>query len=136
MSTTDLEDALKANADFYAAFTAGDCERVVSLLADRSEITVMHPGWPIVRGRVAVTRTWQDVSAQPPPVQLHDVHACAAGPGVVLVTCIEDVGGTLLAATNVWIADRGGWRLLHHQAGASMVTGGDHHLPDDDLTFH
>jgi len=33
------------------------------------------------------------------------------------VICRELVGGSPLAATNVFVREDGAWRLLHHQSG-------------------
>jgi len=32
------------------------------------------------------------------------------------VTCGESVGNSLLAATNLFVRENGGWRLVHHHA--------------------
>ena len=38
---------------------------------------------------------------------------------VAYVLCHEHVKQTALAATNVFVREGGGWRMVHHQAGPS-----------------
>ena len=50
--------------------------------------------------------------------------ACARGPGpgdTAYVLCFEEVDGTYLLATNVFIRDGGVWRMVHHQAGPTSA---------------
>jgi ketosteroid isomerase-like protein len=113
----DVQPILDANTAFYDAFAAGDIERVLAMLAEGEGLAVMYPGWPPVRGRDSVLESWRDILADPPPVLCADpvIHLLTAD--VAVVTCLEVIEHLVLAATNVWVRQQGGWRLVHHQAG-------------------
>lgn len=115
----DVAEAIAANAAFYDAFRRGDRDAVYALLAQHEGQAVLHPGWAPLRGRAAVHQSWLDVAANPPPVELLDPVGAWIGPGIVLITCVEVVGATVLAASNLWIREDGRWRLLLHHAGES-----------------
>ena len=48
---TDEEEALAANAAFYAAFAASDAGRMDAVWARRAPVACVHPGWEVLTGR-------------------------------------------------------------------------------------
>ena len=134
MNTT-LVEVLQANDAFYRAFLHGDAEALVALLSRRDDLEVMHPGWPTVRGHALVTATWRDVAANPPPLRVVAPRVLLLGPDAAIVTCYEHVERTTLVATNVWVRENEGWRLLHHQ-GAPSVRDEDAAVAPPDDVFH
>ena len=127
MTQVDIDAVLAANAELYQAVEEADFDRISALWIDgpggESAICV-HPGWPPVRGRSAVLRSWAVIMANTPYIQffLTDVRAEMAG-DTAIVTCGEniltaidaDLGGGQVVSTNVFRRTPDGWRLwLHH----------------------
>ncbi|MGH3390003.1 MAG: nuclear transport factor 2 family protein [Actinomadura sp.] len=117
-----------ANAEFYAAFEAVDMDRMSAVWADgpyAESVVCVHPGWPLLRGRGAVLRSWALIMANTPYIQfvLTDVRAELQGEQAV-VTCAENIltassteefaAGASVVATNVFVRTDGEWRLLLH----------------------
>jgi ketosteroid isomerase-like protein len=124
-STTDLDAVSAANAALYTAFETADVEGMSAVWddAEPDDVVCVHPGWPALRGRTAVLRSWSAVMARTDYVQfvLSDVHVSIEGDTAV-VTCTEnvltsvtDMRGGAVVATNVFRRRPGGWRLqVHH----------------------
>jgi ketosteroid isomerase-like protein len=120
-----------ANAEFYAAFEALDLGRMAAVWADgpyAEGLTCVHAGWPMLKGRSEVLRSWALIMANTPYIQfvLTDVTIYADQERAV-VTCGENIltaddetelgllaAGTVVA-TNVFVRTPDGWKLwLHH----------------------
>ncbi len=122
MSVAEVE---AANAAMYAAFETADVDAMRGLWddVDPAAVVCVHPGWPMLRGRSAVLRSWSAVMAGTDYIQffLTDVQVALLGDTAV-VTCTEnvltsaDVGeNAAVVATNVLVRRPGGWRLqVHH----------------------
>lgn len=114
-----------ANAALYAAFETADVDAMARVWDDHEPdaVVCVHPGWPMLRGRTAVLRSWSAVMANTDYIQflLTDVQVAVEGDTAV-VTCQEnvltsaDVGeGGSVVATNVFRRRPDGWRLqVHH----------------------
>jgi len=114
-----------ANAAMYAAFESADVDAMQDLWddVDPAAVVCVHPGWPMLRGRSAVLRSWSAVMAGTDYIQffLTDVQVAVLGDTAV-VTCTEnvltsaDVGeNAAVVATNVLVRRPGGWRVqVHH----------------------
>jgi len=123
MSAAD--EVERANALLYSAFETGDVDLMQSVWdeADGDALVCVHPGWPMLRGRAAVLRSWSAVMANTDYIQffLTDVEVSVQGDTAV-VTCTEnvltsaDVGeNASVVATNVFVRRPDGWRLqVHH----------------------
>jgi uncharacterized protein (TIGR02246 family) len=120
------------NAEFYAAFEAGDLDRMAQVWAEDKDagggIVCVHPGGPMVRGRSAVLRSWALIMANTSYIQfvLTDVTTQISG-DIAVLTCAENIitaadddsagfaAGGHVATTNAFVRTDGGWRLwLHH----------------------
>ena len=124
---TDVLAVEAANAALYAAFEAGDVDLMESVwdVVDPDQLVCVHPGWPMLRGRAAVLRSWSAVMAGTDYIQffLTDVQVDLQA-AVAIVTCTEnvltsvDVGANAtVVATNVFVLRPEGWRLrVHHGA--------------------
>ena len=136
MSQTDVAAVEAANAEFYAAFESVDIDRMHAVWDDEEDVTCVHPGWPMLRGRGRVMRSWALIFANTPYIQffLTDVQV-RVDEDVAYVTCTENVlssgdgapeegfaGGKALA-TNVFRATPTGWRLWIHHA-SPVLSGG------------
>jgi hypothetical protein len=115
---SERDALLFANEAFYLAFREGDVEIMIGMWADDEAITCIHPGWNPLIGSDAVLSSWESIltgSARP------DVWCRSPSPSIFgqtgVVVCFEEIDDEYLVATNVFVRQKGGWRLVHHQAG-------------------
>jgi hypothetical protein len=106
---------LEANRAFYSAFQERDNEAMEHVWAEEHGSSCIHPGWAPLVGRHAVMASWRAIfgSADPPRIEVTDAHAVIIG-GAAFVTCIEHLADATIAATNVFVEERGLWRMVHH----------------------
>jgi len=138
VTSTAIQAVEAANAELYAAFEAGDIDRMSALWADSDDVSCIHPGGPILRGRGAVLRSWSIIMANTTYIQffLTDVEIGVIG-DVAIVTCAENILTAAgedadsdsfahpgrVVATNVFRRTGNRWRLLVHHG--SPVFGQD-----------
>jgi ketosteroid isomerase-like protein len=138
MTSTATQAVEAANAELYAAFEAGDIDRMAALWADSDDISCIHPGGAILRGRNLVLRSWSVIMANTSYIQffLTDVEIGIVG-DIAVVTCAENIltaapedaeSGSfthpgMVVATNVFRRTGQRWRLLLHHG--SPVFGQD-----------
>ena len=128
-AVSDHVSVLFANEAFYAAFATRDFEAMRGLWSSGSAITCIHPGWAPIIGQEDVLRSWQAILSNPQsPVIVCSNAAAFVLRDVAYVLCHEHVEQTVLAATNVFVREDGGWKIVHHQAGPSPAPAVD---PDD-----
>jgi ketosteroid isomerase-like protein len=119
-----VRDVEAANAALYTAFETGDVDLMEAIwdVEDPDALVCVHPGWPMLRGRVSVLRSWSAVMAGTEYIQffLTDVQVRLQG-DTAIVTCTEnvltsaDVGdNAAVVATNVFVHRADGWRLVVH----------------------
>lgn len=131
---------LRANSRLYAAAEHGDLDLMGEVWADgplAESVECVHPGWPPVRGREAVLRSWALIMANSAYLEyiLTDVRVEIAG-DMGIVVCVEDIltnpheraanasapandplAGGRASAINVFRRLDNTWRLwLHHSA--------------------
>ena len=126
--TTDIDAVIAVNAELYAAFEEGDPDRMEAVWDDADDVSCVHPGWPMLRGRARVLRSWSVIMANTNYIQffLTGVHA-VVDDDVAVLTCEENIltsvaepDGALsesakVVSTNVFRRRADGWRLwLHH----------------------
>lgn len=123
----DVDAVEAANLAMYQAFEAADVDRMAAVWddVDPDALVCVHPGWPMLRGRDHVLRSWSAVMAGTDYIQffLTDVSIAVHGDTAV-VTCTENVltevtedgpGGGAVVATNVLVRRPDGWRVqVHH----------------------
>ena len=126
--TAELDAVVAANAELYAAFEDGDVDRMEAVWDDADDVVCVHPGWPMLRGRARVLRSWSVIMANTNYIQffLTGVDAVIdADTAVVtceenILTAVADPDGALsqsakVVSTNVFRRRGDGWRLwLHH----------------------
>lgn len=122
-----MEAVEAANLAMYQAFEAADVDRMAAVWddVDPDALVCVHPGWPMLRGRDHVLRSWSAVMAGTDYIQffLTDVAISVLGDTAV-VTCTENVltevtedgsGAGAVVATNVLRRRADGWRVqVHH----------------------
>ena len=126
--TADVDDVITANAELYAAFEEGDVDRMEAIWDAADDVCCVHPGWPMLRGRSRVLRSWSVIMANTNYIQffLTGVEAVVDA-DIAVVTCEENIltavadpdGGLSQSAkvvsTNVFRRRDDGWKLwLHH----------------------
>jgi ketosteroid isomerase-like protein len=138
---SDIDDVAAANAEFYAAIESGEVARIEALWDDGDDVTCVHPGWPPVRGRSRVLRSWAVIMANTAYIQFFPTGVDVAVTGdVAVVACehsllagstdAEDAEGELgetarVVATNVFRRRPQGWRLWAHHASPVMTASDD-----------
>jgi ketosteroid isomerase-like protein len=130
----DAEEVTAANAEFYAAIEAGDVERIQRLWDDADDLVCVHPGWPAVRGRSRVLRSWAVIMANTAYIQFFLTEAEIAVTGdVARVSCehsllarVSDSDAGLgetarVVATNIFRRQPDGWRLWSHHGSPVLA---------------
>jgi uncharacterized protein (TIGR02246 family) len=126
--TPEEEEVSEANRAFYAAFEARDVAAMAEVWDPGDEATVVHPGWPVLRGWQPVAESWQRIFDHTPYIQFFLTEEQVTVVGTVAwVTLYENIlqevaapgrhalGDSRVAATNVFVRREGRWRLvLHH----------------------
>ncbi|GAA1413540.1 nuclear transport factor 2 family protein [Kitasatospora putterlickiae] len=142
----DREAVLAANRALYEALETGDLAAVEDAWLgageadDKGGVVCVHPGWPVLRGRAQVTRSYMLIMANTEYIQfiLTDEEAEVHG-DVALVTCTENilsggeaeqegelgplVGGKVVS-TNLFRRTPTGWKLWSHH-GSPVLTSAD-----------
>ena len=126
-------DVEAANTALYEALESADVDRMARVWDDvePGALVCVHPGWPMLRGRAHVLRSFSAIMANTPYIQffLTDVQVAVTGDTAV-VTCTENIltggpaeddgsagslVGGLVVATNVFRRTATGWQLwVHH----------------------
>jgi len=118
-------DVADANAGFYRAFEALDLAAMDAVWAHDDDVKCVHPGWPLLTGWGPVRESWQAIFQNTEEMRftISDVHVVQIG-DLGWVTCTEnilsDVRGrvavTAILATNLFVRDAAGWRMVLHHA--------------------
>jgi ketosteroid isomerase-like protein len=137
----ERELLLELNEALYASFENADLDRMGELWiggASADSAVCVHPGWPTLRGRDEVLRSWAMIMANTSYIQfvLTDVELQVAGE-VAVITCVENIitaaddesgtdpvafAGAKGVATNVFRRTSDGWRLwVRH--GSPVLSG-------------
>lgn len=123
---SDEDAALKANEAFYAAFARGDFQAMESLWARENPVACIHPGWPPLQERDKIMQSWQGILANPPRPPIVAVQPQVQSYGnTALVVCWESIGAMHLVAANLFVRERGAWKMVLHQSGQTS------HAPKD-----
>ena len=66
-------------------------------------------------------RSWKEILANPssPDIRIKNAKAHVYG-DVTFVTCYELVNESVLIANNIYVLQGYRWKIVHHQAGATM----------------
>ena len=135
---SDAEAVAAANAALYEALERGDLDAVAERWLEEGDISVVHPGWPVISGRSEVLRSYALIMANTEYIQyfLTDVQVSVAG-DTALVTCTENIlsggpaeadgsagplVGGLVVATNLFRRTPGNaWKLWSHHGSPVLV---------------
>ena len=115
---SDIHAILFSNESFYLAFAGRDMVAMQEVWARKAPVSCGHPGWPLIRGREAVLESWQGILANAGEFHMECRHPVAHFTGDAgYVTCYEILDEASLLATNVFVREKGLWKMVHHQAG-------------------
>ncbi|MDT0308962.1 nuclear transport factor 2 family protein [Streptomyces sp. DSM 44917] len=142
---TDIEAVAAANTALYDALEQGDLDAMAEHWLDE-DVSVVHPGWPVINGRGEVIRSYALIMANTEYIQfvLTDVEVSVLG-DTALVTCTENIlsggpteadgttgplVGGLVVATNVFRRTHDGtWKIWSHH-GSPVLIGREDEDPD------
>jgi ketosteroid isomerase-like protein len=139
----EREAVERVNQAFYDSVETGDLDALERVLLDgplAGSVTVVHPGWPVLRGRDHVLRSYALIMANTDYMQffLTDIEVTVTEE-TALVSCTENIlsggpaepdgsagelVGGLVVATNVFRRTPDGWRLWSHH-GSPVLSEGD-----------
>ncbi len=119
MLTLQLEQAEFANEAFYLAFEGKDFEAMSHLWSRQREVVCLHPGWPALVGREKVLESWRSILSNPQQGQVSFYAATCTqlSADSAAVVCYEQAGGSVMVATNIFVAEESGLKMVCHQAG-------------------
>ncbi len=113
---SDEAAILAANAAYYRAFESADFAEMSRIWAD-DNASCIHPGWPALIGRQAVLESYGQILRNPNQERIEARNETVmVSDNEARVLCVEFVGGTALAVTNLFKRVNGAWRMTHHQA--------------------
>jgi len=125
----ELETLSRANLGFYEAFQTLDPEKMDAVWAETEDVTAVHPGWALIKGRSAVMESWRRIFENPSMMQfaVTGVELRVEG-NVGWVTCTENitslvdgqVGESRVQGTNVYVRRGTEWRMVHHHGSPVM----------------
>lgn len=109
---------LFANDAFYNAFTTRDLDALKALWSRDAPVVCIHPGWAPLSGYEEVMESWANILSGPgsPNIACQGGKAHFLSDDVCFVTCYELIGQGALVATNMFVKEAEGWRMVHHQA--------------------
>jgi len=118
----EREAILFANEAFYRAFAGRNFEAMDELWARNHPVACIHPGWGPLSGRAEVMASWEAILGHPSQPSVSclapEVHLLG---DTAYVICFEEVGGSYLLATNIFVRQGAVWRMVHHQAGPTSA---------------
>jgi ketosteroid isomerase-like protein len=116
--TNPSDAVLAANQAFYLAFNQRDIRAMEQVWAEKTPVSCVHPGWAPLFGRQAVMAIGIDFfgAPDPPRIEMTEPHAVVVDQ-TAFVVCIEHLGDATICATNVFVEEKGEWRLVHHHGG-------------------
>ncbi|MEE2688318.1 MAG: nuclear transport factor 2 family protein [Pseudomonadota bacterium] len=124
---SDTEAVLFVNEAFYVNFSGGDAEAIGTLWSSVAPVSCIHPGWELLSGREAVLESWRSIlRGGAPSIRCRDPKVLFYG-NAAIVLCYEEIDGTFLVATNIFVRESGTWKMAHHQAAPTRGK------PADDL---
>ena len=120
------QNVLKANELFYQAMVKGDYVSMEPLWSGTDDIVVIHPGWPALHGREAVMDSWRRILVGNSTRDIFCRNArCYLADNMAFVVCSECFPEGELVATNIFVMEGGGWKIVHHQGGPIQMLAED-----------
>jgi hypothetical protein len=111
----------EAETAFYSAFSNLDMDLMRATWLDSEEIYCIHPGGPAQTGTLTVLNHWAYIFQSSRPPELEYKVLCRRQDGNLAMHLVEEILGSgseaaRVLATNTYIRDDNGWRILSHHA--------------------
>ena len=118
----NTDEALFANDTFYLSFTQKDIDAMDRLWARNHPVICIHPQRHAITDREEIIKLWGDFFENPqqPGIDFYNAAAHSFG-DVVLVTCYEEVSGSVLMATNGFVEEDGAIKMVHHHSSQCLT---------------
>ena len=133
-----LTSPAAAESAFYAAFSGGDHKRMMAVWATAEDLVCVHPMWPRLNSRDAISASWQQILAGEPQ-RIFDIRLKASwGDTNIAVRVVDEIisvptSGLRFApviATNVYKFNGNSWYMIAHHA--SVDAAGNRDVSDDE----
>lgn len=117
-----LETPEAAEAAFYAAFEQGALDRMMAVWAEDTEVECVHPLGERLRERGAIRESWRAIFADAPGLAIRIEQRQSFRSEALAVHVVHEhigvgtVSRTPIVATNVYVRQAGGWRMVLHHA--------------------
>ncbi len=125
----NLESLRLANLGFYEAFQTLEPETMDAIWSDAEDVTVVHPGWALIKGRDAVMESWRRIFENTSMMQfaVTGVELWVDG-DIGWATCTEHItslvdgrgGEANVQATNIYVRRDERWLMVHHHGSPVM----------------
>lgn len=117
--TDKIEQILFSNEAFYLAFSQKDLPALESLWSLTAPLVCIHPGWLRLTDRGEIIESWRRILANPEQPGMDFLEPAVHDHGAMqLVTCYEVLPGGVCLATNGFVEEEAGWRMVLHHSGA------------------
>lgn len=117
--TETREQVLFSNEAFYLAFSQKDVSVMDNLWSRTAPLVCVHPGWLRLTVRAEIIASWKGILENPEQPGMDFLEPEVHGHGdVQLVTCYEVLPGGVCLATNGFVLEDSGWRMVLHHSGA------------------
>ena len=132
MDQQEVAEVERANEAFYRAFESLDVQRMAAVWADEEAVTVIHPGWPLIRGREEVLASWARIFEHASLMQFAIMGTMTTVEGDwAWVTCMENITSVndgrvsdgRVQATNIFVRQRDRWLCAHHHGSPLPPSG-------------
>jgi hypothetical protein len=119
------QEVLFCNDAFYQAFMDRDEKTMANVWSESAQLLCIHPGGAALRGREHVMASWQDILRHDNcPRIIHRLDQLIRYDALALVTCYEwdeRQPSNFLLATNGFVWEENGYRMVFHQAGPTPI---------------
>ena len=121
-SEADRAAVFAANEAFYAAFAGKDFEAMDALWAREAPVACVHPLGEMLVARDEIMETWRAILGNPEQPRVVGVSEQVTLAGdLAFVVGREFVAGSAIVVTNIFVRERGEWRMAHHHSSPMVM---------------